>query len=41
MTTGHQIKRTLVPLPADGQATVADYGCSEGRNSMTIVGEAR
>jgi len=27
-------------LPANGQATVADYGCSEGRNSMAIVGEA-
>jgi hypothetical protein len=27
-------------LPANGQVTVADYGCSEGRNSMAIVGEA-
>lgn len=27
-------------LPANGQVTVADYGCSEGRNSMAIVGQA-
>lgn len=31
----------VLTLPADGQATVADYGCSEGGNSMAIVGEAR
>lgn len=27
-------------LPVDGQATIADYGCSEGRNSMATVGRA-
>ncbi len=27
-------------LPAGGQATIADYGCSEGRNSMATVGRA-
>ncbi len=27
-------------LPEDGHVTVADYGCSEGRNSMSIVGNA-
>jgi hypothetical protein len=30
----------ILTLPDNRQATVADYGCSEGRNSMTIVGEA-
>ncbi len=27
-------------LPAGGEATVADYGCSEGRNSMATIGSA-
>lgn len=27
----------VLTLPADGTAMVADYGCSEGRNSMTTV----
>jgi hypothetical protein len=27
-------------LPAGGEATVADYGCSEGRNSMATIGGA-
>lgn len=27
-------------LPLDGEAAVADYGCSEGRNSMATVGRA-
>jgi len=30
----------VLKLPANGLATVADYGCSKGRNSMAIVGEA-
>ena len=27
-------------MPADGEVTVADYGCSEGRNSMATVNTA-
>ena len=27
-------------LPASGEATIADYGCSEGRNSMATIGSA-
>jgi hypothetical protein len=27
-------------LPAGGEATIADYGCSEGRNSMATIGSA-
>lgn len=30
----------VLTLPADGRATVADYGCSEGRNSIATVGQA-
>jgi gibberellin A4 carboxyl methyltransferase len=29
-----------VTIPTDGQVTVADYGCSEGRNSMATVATA-
>ena len=27
-------------LPASGEATIADYGCSEGRNSMATIDSA-
>ncbi len=27
-------------LPADGRVTIADYGCAEGRNSMTTIATA-
>jgi cyclopropane-fatty-acyl-phospholipid synthase len=27
----------VLTMPADGEVTVADYGCSEGRNSMATV----
>lgn len=31
---------TVLTMPADGEVMVADYGCSEGRNSMATVASA-
>ena len=31
---------SALSLPADGEVTVADYGCCEGRNSMATIGTA-
>ncbi|WP_305983946.1 hypothetical protein [Roseibium sp. MMSF_3544] len=34
------IAAATLPLPADGVITLADYGCSEGRNSVTAMAQA-